>query len=78
MFANQAVPTAAPNVPVMSNCCTGSALAVAKHLLEPTGGKILLFQGSLPSLGEGTLKQRDNPRLLGSEKEHTLLNSEDQ
>jgi len=76
MFTPQAQSSAGP-LPVLSHSCTGSALAVAKHLLEPTGGKILLFQGSLPSLGEGALKQRDNPRLLGTDKEHTLLNSED-
>lgn len=61
-----------------SSVCTGTALAVARHLLEPTGGKLLLFQSTLPNMGEGTLKLRENPRLLGTDKEHMLLNCDDE
>ena len=69
-----------PNMYVRSdiaNSCTGPALGVAKRILEHCGGKLLLFQSTLPSLGEGSLKPRENPRLLGTDKEHTLLNAED-
>merc|ERR1711976_1090410 len=38
---------------------------------------MLLFQTSLPTIGEGTLKPRENPRLLGTDKEHLLLNAEE-
>jgi protein transport protein SEC24 len=37
------------------------------------GGKCVTFVSSLPSLGPGALKNRDNPRLLGTDKEHELL-----
>lgn len=61
-----------------TNSCTGPALAAARRVLNETGGKLLLFQSSLPSMGEGALKNRDNPRLLGTDKEHLLLNAEEQ
>jgi protein transport protein SEC24 len=60
-----------------TNTATGPALLAAKRVIQHVGGKLMLFQSSLPSIGEGTLKPRDNPRLLGSDKEHTMLNAED-
>ena len=57
--------------------CTGPALNAAKRIIQHIGGKLLLFQSSLPTIGEGTLKPRDNPRLLGTDKEHMLLNAEE-
>ncbi len=60
-----------------SATCTGPALMAAKRVIQHIGGKLLLFQSSLPSIGEGSLKMRENPRLLGTDKEHTLLNPED-
>jgi protein transport protein SEC24 len=57
--------------------CTGPALQAAKKIIAHIGGKLLLFQSSLPTLGEGCLKVRDNPRMLGTDKEHLFLNAED-
>lgn len=57
--------------------CTGSALLAAKRVVQHVGGKLCLFQMSLPSIGEGSLKPRDNVRLIGTDKEHTLLNVDD-
>lgn len=34
-----------------------------------------VFQSGLPTVGQGALKHRENPRLFGTEKEHSLLNS---
>lgn len=59
------------------NSCTGAALMAAKRVVQHIGGKMLLFQTALPSLGEGILKPRENPRLLGTDKEHILLNPEE-
>lgn len=59
------------------NSCTGAALLAAKRVIQNVGGKMLLFQTSLPTIGEGTLKPRENPRLLGTDKEHLLLNAEE-
>jgi protein transport protein SEC24 len=57
--------------------CTGPALNAAKRVIQNVGGKVMLFQTSLPSIGEGTLKPRENPRMLGTDKEHMLLNAEE-
>jgi protein transport protein SEC24 len=38
---------------------------------------MMVFQSTLPSTGQGALKNRENPRLLGTDKEHTLLNPAD-
>ena len=60
-----------------TSSCTGPALNAAKRVIQHLGGKLVLFQSSLPTIGEGALKMRENPRLLGSDKEHTMLNPED-
>jgi len=69
------IPTMFRNSTVV-NTCTGPAINAAKAVISHIGGKMLLFQSSLPSIGEGSLKPRDNPRMLGTDKEHTLLNAE--
>ncbi|KAI8354974.1 putative ER to Golgi transport-related protein [Mortierella sp. GBAus27b] len=51
----------------------GPALNSAHKLIAPIGGKILCLQATLPTLGEGALKQREDPKLLGTSKESTLL-----
>lgn len=61
-----------------SNACLGPALMACKRVLEHIGGKVSLFQSSLPTLGEGSLKPRENPRLLGTDKEHTLLQTSEE
>lgn len=55
----------------------GPAIRVAFKLMASIGGKMMVFQSSLPTTGQGALKNRDNPRLLGTDKEHTLLNAAD-
>lgn len=48
-------------------------------LQSQLGGKLLLFQSTLPSLGLGRLKLRgDNPRIYGTDKEHLLRGTEEQ
>ncbi|KAI9922902.1 hypothetical protein PsorP6_000166 [Peronosclerospora sorghi] len=51
----------------------GPAIRVAFKLMSSIGGKMLVFQNSLPSTGNGALRNRDNPRLYGTDKEHSLL-----
>ncbi|TMW66412.1 hypothetical protein Poli38472_004177 [Pythium oligandrum] len=60
-----------------SETALGPAIRVAFKLMASIGGKMMIFQSSLPSTGHGALKNRDNPRLLGTDKEHTLLNLAD-
>lgn len=37
------------------------------------GGKVLVLSASLPNVGPGALKNREDPKLLGTAKESTLL-----
>ncbi|KAG0272408.1 COPII subunit [Linnemannia exigua] len=53
----------------------GPALQSAYKLVSPIGGKILCLQASLPNLEAGALKMREDPKLLGTSKESTLLQS---
>ena len=53
----------------------GSALTAAHQLIGKYGGKIIALTASLPTLGEGALKPRDDPKLLGTSKESSLLNA---
>jgi protein transport protein SEC24 len=64
-----------------ANACqdaaVGAALTAAYRIMAHIGGKMCIFQASLPTLGPGALKHRGNPKLLGTEQEHTLLNAAD-
>ncbi|XP_042047015.1 protein transport protein Sec24-like At3g07100 isoform X1 [Salvia splendens] len=56
----------------------GPALKAAFLVMSQLGGKLLIFQNSLPSLGAGLLKLRgDDIRVYGTDKEHTLRLPED-
>ena len=57
--------------------CTGPALMAAQQLMGHIGGKLCIFQSSLPVFGVGALKPREAPRLLGTDREHTMLATED-
>ncbi|CAD6915800.1 unnamed protein product [Tilletia laevis] len=56
----------------------GSALQAAFKMISPIGGKIICLTASLPSLGSGALKNREDPKLLGTPKESSLLTSASQ
>lgn len=53
----------------------GSALQAAHQLIGKIGGKIIALCNSLPTLGDGALKSRDDPKLLGTSKEASLLSA---
>lgn len=56
----------------------GPALKAAFMVMSQLGGKLLIFQSTLPSLGVGRLKLRaDDPRIYGTDKEHTIRVAED-
>ncbi|KAL5574563.1 hypothetical protein UlMin_016262 [Ulmus minor] len=56
----------------------GPALKAALMLMSQLGGKLLIFQNTLPSFGVGRLKLRgDDPRVYGTDKEHMLRIPED-
>ncbi|CAN1135856.1 Protein transport protein Sec24-like At3g07100 [Linum perenne] len=56
----------------------GPALKAAFMVMSQLGGKLLIFQNTMPSLGVGRLKLRgDDPRVYGTDKEHGLRVPED-
>ncbi|XP_024021951.1 protein transport protein Sec24-like At3g07100 [Morus notabilis] len=56
----------------------GPALKASLMLMSQLGGKLLIFQNTLPSLGVGRLKLRgDDLRVYGTDKEHALRLPED-
>ncbi|KAI9363293.1 hypothetical protein BD770DRAFT_315322 [Pilaira anomala] len=57
------------------NNALGTGLQAAFKLLSPVGGKIICLQSTLPNTGTGTLKPREDVKLLGTSKESTLLNA---
>ncbi|KAI7869365.1 Sec23/Sec24 trunk domain-containing protein [Spinellus fusiger] len=57
------------------NNALGSALQAAYQLVSTHGGKIICLQSTLPNVGTGALKPREDVKLLGTAKETTLLNS---
>lgn len=57
----------------ISASALGPALTAASKLMAPLGGKIILVQAALPSLGEGKVVNRLDPALLGTAKENGLL-----
>ncbi|KAL3644915.1 Protein transport protein Sec24A [Castilleja foliolosa] len=56
----------------------GPALNAAFMVMSQLGGKMLIFQNTLPSIGIGRLRLRgDDMRVYGTDKEHTLRVPED-
>ncbi|KAI8099372.1 uncharacterized protein BX664DRAFT_321106 [Halteromyces radiatus] len=56
------------------NNALGPALQAAFKMLSANGGKIICLQSTLPNVGTGALKSREDVKLLGTAKETTLLN----
>ncbi|GAO46616.1 hypothetical protein G7K_0843-t1 [Saitoella complicata NRRL Y-17804] len=54
----------------------GPALRAAHKLASPIGGKVVCLMASLPNLGVGALKPREDPKLLGTAKETGLLQAQ--
>mmetsp|Transcript_99947 Transcript_99947/g.322258 ORF Transcript_99947/g.322258 Transcript_99947/m.322258 type:complete len:892 (-) Transcript_99947:87-2762(-) len=58
----------------VNESCMGSAVKGAFMAMKHIGGKLLVFGACIPSVGDLALKStRDNPRLLGTDREVELL-----
>ncbi|XP_074285606.1 protein transport protein SEC24 A-like [Silene latifolia] len=56
----------------------GPALKAASMVMGQLGGKLMIFQNSLPSIGVGRLRLRgEDVRVYGTDKEHSLRVAED-
>jgi len=70
------LPTAFGNTQNVESA-TGPALRSVYMAMSHIGGKLLLFQSTLPSIGVGRLRARDDARLYGTEKEASLRGAGD-
>lgn len=61
------------NVSGNRGSCLGPALKAAFTVMRDTGGKMCVFQSTLPNLGDGALKHRENARLMGTQDEVKVL-----
>ncbi|KAF9383024.1 COPII coat Sec23p-Sfb3p heterodimer component, partial [Mortierella sp. AD011] len=55
----------------------GAVVQGVRAALENRGGKLIIFQTSLPTYGPGALKQREDSKLYGTDKERTLYAPQD-
>ena len=62
--------------PVVSQSCLGPALKAAFTVMKQVGGKMCVFQTVMPNLGDGALKPRENPGLMGTPNEVKLIRPE--
>ena len=62
--------------PVEGRSCLGPALKAAFTVVKAIGGKMCVFQSTPPNLGDGALKPREQPAIMGTPKEVTLLKPE--
>ena len=51
----------------------GSAIQAAVKLIGNVGGKVVILQASSPTVGEGAIKPRDDPKTYGTSAESALL-----
>lgn len=58
--------------------CMGSAIEAGYQLMQHIGGKMIVFQSSLPSYGLGKLKPRESPQVIGTDQESKLLTCQDE
>ncbi|GAA6041073.1 hypothetical protein JCM8097_004706 [Rhodosporidiobolus ruineniae] len=55
----------------------GGPLKAAQLALKNLGGQLNIFQTSLPTIGPGALKHREDTKLYGTDKEKTLFTPQD-
>ncbi|KAI9183872.1 COPII coat Sec23p-Sfb3p heterodimer component [Blastocladiella emersonii ATCC 22665] len=55
----------------------GAVAQAVVNYLEDRGGRVLMFHTSLPTFGPGTLKNREDPKLYGTDKEKALFQPQD-
>eukprot|EP00698_Gefionella_okellyi_P007110 TRINITY_DN1731_c0_g1_i1.p1 TRINITY_DN1731_c0_g1~~TRINITY_DN1731_c0_g1_i1.p1 ORF type:complete len:899 (-),score=217.06 TRINITY_DN1731_c0_g1_i1:346-3012(-) len=51
----------------------GAALKAAWLVCEKRGGHVIAFQSTLPTVGQGKLERREDPKFYGTDKESQLL-----
>ncbi|CAD6197924.1 unnamed protein product [Caenorhabditis auriculariae] len=60
---NEAFLPTVGGIPTSNGNCLGAALTIAQQMITQIGGRISVFQASLPNLGPGALQPRDEPKI---------------
>nr|NVI77969.1 Sec24AB ortholog [Cucujiformia] len=60
-----------------NNSALGSALQAAHKMMSATGGRVTVFQASLPNIGPGALTAREDPNQRASPDVHNLKPAND-
>ncbi|CAG8538284.1 12091_t:CDS:10 [Funneliformis mosseae] len=55
----------------------GAVVEAAHMALNSNGGKLIIFQTSLPTFGPGSIKHREDPKLYNTDKERSLFGPQD-
>ncbi|KAK9794070.1 hypothetical protein WJX73_006515 [Symbiochloris irregularis] len=71
------LPNAFANTSILDSAM-GPALQAAFMVMTPMGGKLMLFQSAIPSLGVGRVKPRDSPATWGTDNEAKTRQPEEQ
>jgi protein transport protein SEC24 len=80
--SREAIDSFLDNLPTMfanntaEQSCLGPALKAAFTVMKAVGGKMSVFQSSMPTLGDGALRPRENVRLMGTPNEVKVLKPE--
>lgn len=53
--------------------CMPSAVQACTTALHATGGRLIVMQSVLVNVGPGTVRNREDPKVLGTEKERVLF-----
>eukprot|EP01138_Halocafeteria_seosinensis_P013706 gb/GECG01013997.1/.p1 GENE.gb/GECG01013997.1/~~gb/GECG01013997.1/.p1 ORF type:complete len:1159 (+),score=101.80 gb/GECG01013997.1/:1-3477(+) len=59
-----------------ADSCLGPAIKAGNQMINHIGGKIVICQSTLPTTGVGKLRQRESPKILGTDEEHKLLSAD--
>nr|MBE5727130.1 Sec24AB ortholog [Cucujiformia] len=60
-----------------NNSCLGAALQAAHRMMSATGGRVTVFQATLPNVGPGALISREDPNQRSSGEVHNLKPAND-
>nr|NVI77997.1 Sec24AB ortholog [Cucujiformia] len=60
-----------------NNSALGAALQAAHRMMSATGGRVTVFQSSLPNVGPGALTAREDPNQRASAEVHNLKPAND-
>ncbi len=62
---------------MVAEAALGSAVRAVQATLSTLGGRASIFLSTIPTIGPGALKHREDPKLYGTDKEKTLFVAQD-